>query len=507
MKIYMIVIAVLISLCGMVSAAELTNPGTIADGETFVVGDGDILYIDHGPFIIQPGGKLIVEPGGALQGMNQPEIVIDNGGSLELGGTFYGDSLFVRNYGNMQVTGIFGGAPTSFLNYNNLSVLPGGAVGIWYLTNNGTIDNAGHMAIYERLTNNGMLNNLNTFSTHFDVGNEGTINNTGVFNSSYTVEGSGEIYNHGMFNGKIQNTGTICNTGTLAWGLDNHGIVYNYGTVEMYVSNTGTFHNEHIIGEVMNSGNFYNNGTVDGYSISNSGTLFNRGTLSFYVYNHNTIHNYGGLLGPVYNNGIIYSYPGSFIFELNGNPAQVVSVSPITTCYLTEKNTNEYYNGNINISVKTFTNSIEIELLEPIGSGNIKTILLNIDPDCILGVESDNTNVEWEWEEDKGEGNAGFGAMLTQVDRAPGNQQTVQYVKIIVDCEWDGVLPKNDNGYSVVLHVTRLPGAPESIWMACSDGSSNNGGNGGSQEIPEFPTIALPMIAILGLALFFKRRQ
>ena len=32
-------------------------------------------------------------------------------------------------------------------------------------------------------------------------------------------------------------------------------------------------------------------------------------------------------------------------------------------------------------------------------------------------------------------------------------------------------------------------------------------GNGGTQEIPEFPTIALPIAAVLGLAFFFQRRK
>ncbi|WP_292463106.1 PEF-CTERM sorting domain-containing protein [Methanolobus sp.] len=36
---------------------------------------------------------------------------------------------------------------------------------------------------------------------------------------------------------------------------------------------------------------------------------------------------------------------------------------------------------------------------------------------------------------------------------------------------------------------------------------NEDNGNGGIEEIPEFPTVALPIAAILGLAFFFQRRK
>ncbi|MDG6242952.1 MAG: PEF-CTERM sorting domain-containing protein [Methanolobus sp.] len=43
--------------------------------------------------------------------------------------------------------------------------------------------------------------------------------------------------------------------------------------------------------------------------------------------------------------------------------------------------------------------------------------------------------------------------------------------------------------------------------LVLSDYCPGENGNGGIEEIPEFPTIALPIAAILGLAFFFQRRK
>ena len=183
---------------------------------------------------------------------------------------------------------------------------------------------------------------------------------------------------------------------------------------------------------------------------------------------------------------------------------------PIATCYMTEDDANEPYSGDINVSIKTYDNSvgiIEIELLEPVSYGNLQTILLNIDKNCILGAVSDNPDILWVVAEDQGPGNAGFGSMLTAVDKTPGDKNEVaRKVTIYIDCEdWDGNLTKyqNEKGYAVAVHVTQLDASDSSRWLGC------DGGDGGIEEnpIPEFPTVALPIAAILGLAFFFQRRK
>jgi hypothetical protein len=173
--------------------------------------------------------------------------------------------------------------------------------------------------------------------------------------------------------------------------------------------------------------------------------------------------------------------------------------------HLTEEDANEYYNGEIDvkITVDDVNKTVEFVILKPTDNKvSLRTVLLNVPADQIMSVSDDNPNVDWIIEDDNGQGNAGFGAMLTAVDRESGDQGTVQYIKIQMKQSWDGILPKNVNDYSVVLHVTRLPGSPESVWLGLKDN-----GNGGINEIPEFPTVALPIAAIIGLAFFFQRRK
>lgn len=148
--------------------------------------------------------------------------------------------------------------------------------------------------------------------------------------------------------------------------------------------------------------------------------------------------------------------------------------------------------------------TVELEILEPnTEKVSLRTVLLNVPADKIVGVIDYNDNVNWVIDNDNGLGNAGYGAMLTAVDRDSGKQQqqTIQYIKIQMVQDWDGVLPKNVKDYSVVLHVNMLPGCPESLWLGLDD----DGGD--ITEIPEFPTIALPVAAILGLAFIFQRRK
>lgn len=96
--------------------------------------------------------------------------------------------------------------------------------------------------------------------------------------------------------------------------------------------------------------------------------------------------------------------------------------------------------------------------------------------------------------------------MLTAVDKTPGDKNEIaRKVTIYINCtDWDGNLTQyqNEKGYAVAAHVTQLDASGSSRWLGC-DGD----GDGGIGEIPEFPTVALPIAAILGLAFFFQRRK
>lgn len=63
------------------------------------------------------------------------------------------------------------------------------------------------------------------------------------------------------------------------------------------------------------------------------------------------------------------------------------------------------------------------------------------------------------------------------------------------------VLKDNAKGFSIAVHLKGVEGAQaDSVKL----GDGECGGNGG---IPEFPSIALPVAAILGLAFVFMRRK
>lgn len=416
--------AVLLAFTSTANAADITNPITINDGDTFTVANGDTLTIGNGETLtIEWHANLIIESGGTL--------IVESGGLISSAGT-------IENSGNIENEGTI----------TRFEPVP--------LEAADTLNNYGH------IENSGFL-----FSSSFN--NYGTIDNTDQLSvDSMLNSGSGFINNIGAFRvstyGSMDNFGTINNSGT----IDNSYIFRNYG----YLDNSGVFDNSNMF---INSGTIDNNGTI-----SNSMLLVNSGTIS----NYGIINNFG----TISNQGTINNCTTGIINGLiEGNPVNTVTCpgeeeAPITTCYLTEEDANKAYNGDISASVKTYSDSIVIELLEPVEAGNIRTILLNVDPDCILDIESDNSEVKWIVDEDKGKGNAGFGAMLTAVERASGDQGNVTKITLPIkeNCEWDGVLPTNEDGYGIVMHVTRLPGSPQSLWL----GSGEEDDNENSQGIP-----------------------
>jgi len=95
--------------------------------------------------------------------------------------------------------------------------------------------------------------------------------------------------------------------------------------------------------------------------------------------------------------------------------------------HLTEENANGYYKGDIDVLIKVndADKTVELQILQPTTAKvSMKTVLLNIPADQILSASDDNPKVDWVIKNDKGQGNAGYGAMLTAVDRESGDQGT-----------------------------------------------------------------------------------
>jgi hypothetical protein len=63
-------------------------------------------------------------------------------------------------------------------------------------------------------------------------------------------------------------------------------------------------------------------------------------------------------------------------------------------------------------------------------------------------------------------------------------------------------LTMNADDKTVAVHVGSLGTAGFSMWVTNGDC-----GGGGITEIPEFPTVALPIAAIIGLAFILQRRK
>ncbi len=97
-----------------------------------------------------------------------------------------------------------------------------------------------------------------------------------------------------------------------------------------------------------------------------------------------------------------------------------------------------------------------------------------------------------------------FGTFNTNVGFAP-NEKTTGPITITFD---DNVeLVPNNNGYTAAVHIIGL-------WNGEGAAGSNSAaslkladGDCGNSQIPEFPTIALPIVAIIGLAFILQRRE
>ncbi|WP_340819424.1 PEF-CTERM sorting domain-containing protein [Methanolobus sp. WCC4] len=83
----------------------------------------------------------------------------------------------------------------------------------------------------------------------------------------------------------------------------------------------------------------------------------------------------------------------------------------------------------------------------------------------------------------------------TPVSKVYLNYDECPDITIAIHGSWSNVDTASDN--------------PDSTWVynSCEGDDNGGGGTGGEETIPEFPTIALPIAAIIGLAFYFQRRK
>ncbi|SFM44652.1 PEF-CTERM sorting domain-containing protein [Methanolobus profundi] len=126
------------------------------------------------------------------------------------------------------------------------------------------------------------------------------------------------------------------------------------------------------------------------------------------------------------------------------------------------------------------------------------------------------TDSTQECDDPKFGGDAGIHWVATGHDPAASNYNLTIYVDDVL-VEWvspDGIQGNNVDFYTKYYNWTEVKlnaslefdgfmdsNADLKISHYCEDG------NGGITEIPEFPLIALPVAAIIGLAFFFQRRK
>ncbi len=185
----------------------------------------------------------------------------------------------------------------------------------------------------------------------------------------------------------------------------------------------------------------------------------------------------------------------------------VGSASAETEFHLTKVN-DPTYNGIIDIKVVYNGDTITVTDVSPdldtVSNVDIKAIgIVNPSDNKVTSViDTSSKHSIWTLpkpNEKESFNRAGFGSFST-IYVSRDSIKTRGPIEIKLDKSFD-TLPVNDNGYSIAAHISfGDEDNPEdlivgSTWV------------GGTSQIPEFPTMALPVAAILGLMFIFGRRR
>ncbi|WP_367344098.1 PEF-CTERM sorting domain-containing protein [Methanomethylovorans sp.] len=184
--------------------------------------------------------------------------------------------------------------------------------------------------------------------------------------------------------------------------------------------------------------------------------------------------------------------------------AMVGGVSAGTMYLLDQNNENKY--DDLIVLVDAQSGKVTFLLKYPM-KGNIDKVFLTVpssDSNNIYGYPTYTVNNNTGYKFDLMTGSFqpdGFDKFATGF-HATGEQKNIVMVIVPVDLPSEK-LPYGDNGHIAAAHVKELD--PPLETGEKSDLIAGNSCNGG--EIPEFPTVALPIAAILGLAFVFMRRK
>ncbi|MDI9393980.1 MAG: PEF-CTERM sorting domain-containing protein [Euryarchaeota archaeon] len=170
------------------------------------------------------------------------------------------------------------------------------------------------------------------------------------------------------------------------------------------------------------------------------------------------------------------------------------------TFYLEDVNKIQY-SGKIKIQVTCVGDTITVQDVSPglVGISNVdlKTIGIVLPAGyTVLNVVDEGQGSTWETSYGEFQ-ESEFGKFNTEIKKEGGSIKTRGPITITLDKPLESSLPTNDQGNSVVVHISfgkQGEALVGSTWVS-------------GYSIPEFPTIALPVAAMLGLIFIFGRRK
>jgi len=180
----------------------------------------------------------------------------------------------------------------------------------------------------------------------------------------------------------------------------------------------------------------------------------------------------------------------------------MVSSASAETIYLTKANEPEF-DGKINIRVDYDGNAktIAVKYLgddtsySPLG---IDTFFYNLDSGTyeVVNVKEGSQDKTNDWKTNFGGTEASeFGNFLSYKNKGPASTAGInEYILFTLKNEFSSI-PPNVNEHRVAVHIRFSDG--KSTWV--TDGNTN--------DIPEFPSIVLPVAAIMGIILISQNRR